>query len=399
MFILKYYICAPFNRSDVMRKGYILSKKSLALLLAHFMLLTVIVSVLSLQAIAAADVKTEIKLTASTTAPTVGDTVTVTVSISGNTGFAAIQFDVIYDTKVLSCTDARTGAVLKKASLAASNPEDDGRITVAAATLDEIADNGVVAVISFKAKGAGDAGLSLEMASLCDIDYKDLVYSVSSDKVVVKSADSTSNGGTGSQTGGTSTGDDNNTGEADGQVYMLSDISKHWAAKEIERISSLGLITGFEDGSFKPNDLMTRAQFAVILWRMAGKPEPKGKAVFTDLKADWYVKAVTWASENGYINGKASALYAPDSYISRQELAVILYRYSGGTPGVEAFFYTTYDNLFSDSKTIAAWGRSAMYWAVYKEYIKGVTETELSPEGQATRAQVATIISRYLNSN
>jgi hypothetical protein len=133
----------------------------------------------------------------------------------------------------------------------------------------------------------------------------------------------------------------------------------------------------------------------VILWRLAGRPEPAGAARFSDIGADWYRKAAAWASEMGYINGDGER-FLPDRQISRQEIVTMLFRYSGGVPGAETLLAGVYDSIYEDSGEIASWGREPMYWAVYKGIISGVTEKRLDPGGRATRAQVAAIVARYL---
>ena len=92
---------------------------------------------------------------------------------------------------------------------------------------------------------------------------------------------------------------------AAGAVGSFEDTKGHWAESYIEEAVGLGFINGYGDGNYGPDDQMTRAQFATILWREAGQPEPAGKATFTDLnpKQTYYHKAVAWAEENGVMNG------------------------------------------------------------------------------------------------
>jgi hypothetical protein len=105
----------------------------------------------------------------------------------------------------------------------------------------------------------------------------------------------------------------------------------------------------------------------MILWRMAGKPEASSDFGFTDLRASWYEQAVNWAAEKGYITGISPTTFSPDNYITRQEIAVILFRYSGSKSGQELLFTSTYNSIYTDSGQIASWGRNAMYWAIYND--------------------------------
>ncbi len=339
--------------------------------------------------------------------PAVGDTLTVTVSLAENPGFAALQFDLVYDTAVLSCTGCRLGELLKKAAITACNSEDDGAITVAAATTDEIRGDGPLAALTFKVIGKGEARLSVDVEAFCDIDYNELAYTALADSVAAVDATSGaggSGGGGGANSGSSpganpgpgSGGAATGSGGLNSPAYLFADTAGHWAAPYIEKAAGLGLMTGFEDGRFRPDDNMTRAQFAVVLWRMAGKPESSGASGFRDIRAAWYEKAAAWASEKGYIKGTGGLSFSPDSPVTRQELAAMLFRYSGGVSGEAALLGAIYDGLYADSAELAEWGREPMYWAVYHKIINGVTETELSPKSPATRAQVAAIIARYL---
>lgn len=413
----------------------LLRKKSL-FLLAVILLLSNFLGIYGTGAIAA-DNTPLLHAVTDNTSPRVGDTVTVTVNLTGNTGFAALQFDVTYDTAVLSCTGCERGVLLKNATLAAANPEDDGEITVAAASVDEIESDGVAAVVTFKVVGKGDAKLNLSLTEICDSEYKSLSCAVSADKIIAAAGNGSSDtaavpdtgttidagGGEWNEYADASAGSGTDSGNASGTVggsgssgsnsisgaaevtdnsqntkHLFSDTQGHWAESDINSITEKGIITGFEDGSFKPNDKMTRAQFAVILWRMAGMPEPSGKTgvKFKDLTASWYEKAAVWANEMGYINGDGEN-FLPDNNISRQELVTILFRYSGGVSGLELMLTSTYDSIFKDSADIASWGKNPIYWAVYNGIITGVDDTTLSPNGKATRAQVAAIIARFLH--
>jgi hypothetical protein len=282
-----------------------------------------------------------------------GDTVTVTVELSGNPGFSALQFDVTYDTRVLTCTGCVTGGLLGGETLKTTNPADDGAVTVAAASLEEITADGTAAVLTFTAIGTGDAKLGLTVVSFCDENITDLDYTVRADRVTVQTVSG----------GETVPNNQHDIEPTMPPVTQFTDTKGHWAEANIENMAAKGLLQGFEDGSFRPDENMTRAQFAVLLWRIAGKPETRFTPDYHDLTADWYSQAVAWIAEKGYMTGRGGGTFSPDDVISRQELVTILYRYCGGAPGEELLFTSVYRELFSDSGEIAAWGTDAMYWA------------------------------------
>ncbi len=156
-------------------------------------------------------------------------------------------------------------------------------------------------------------------------------------------------------------------------------------------------MNGMTDTTFAPNDPMSRAMLVTVLWRAEGLPEPAGSTPFTDLKAKWYKDAVAWAYENGIVNGMTATTFGPDVSISREQIATIIYRYAefrGDDVSARANL-----NTFPDASKVSKWAKDALSWAVTEGIISGTKagdKTILDPKGNATRAQVATILMRYL---
>lgn len=166
----------------------------------------------------------------------------------------------------------------------------------------------------------------------------------------------------------------------------------------MERAAKLGLVTGFSDGSFHPDAPVTRAQFVLMLWRMAGKPAAVQKAVFTDTaNGSWYQQALDWAVETGCVNGISATQFGPDAPITRQQATAILFRYSGGQVGAEAMLTGVYAQSFTDSGKIASWATDAVWWAVYHGLVSGTGNNQIAPEANASRAQIAAILLRYMD--
>ena len=158
-----------------------------------------------------------------------------------------------------------------------------------------------------------------------------------------------------------------------------------------------GLMNGVGGGKFEPDGQLTRAQLVTVLYRAAGEPDT-GKQVnpFTDVADDaWYTKAVIWAANNGIVNGVAKNTFAPDDSITREQIAAMLYRYAGAKAVKE-------DKLsaFPDAAKVSDWAKEALNWAVAGGLINGVADANgtasLEPQATATRAQIATILMRWL---
>ena len=176
----------------------------------------------------------------------------------------------------------------------------------------------------------------------------------------------------------------------------FADVSgSDWFYNDVRYVYEKGIMDGTGIDRFSPNAPLTRAMIVTILYRMAGSPSVSGSSDFTDVAASkWFAKAVAWAAANGIVNGYGSGLFGPNDPVTREQLAAILYRYAvyGGMTAV-----TLEENLgsFADTAQLSAYAIQAMNWAVGQGLING-SGSNLVPKAQATRAQVAAIIHRYL---
>ncbi len=159
----------------------------------------------------------------------------------------------------------------------------------------------------------------------------------------------------------------------------FSDVSaENWFYEAVMYAYQNNLFAGTSETTFSPNAHMTRAMMWTVLARIEG--------IDTDGGEMWYSKGQAWAIENGVSDGEN-----PDGNISREELATMLYRYAAAST------VSTDLSAYTDATNIAEWATDAMSWAVSEGLISGMTETTLEPQGEATRAQVATILMRYLS--
>ena len=151
-------------------------------------------------------------------------------------------------------------------------------------------------------------------------------------------------------------------------------------------------MTGLKENIFGPNDTLARAQFAVILYRMNESPTVEYTAKFPDVEAGvWYTDAVLWASGTKVVTGYSdSGRFGPSDSITREQIATILYRYTNGEPQKMNMLGT-----FSDVGSVSSYAREAMNWAVGTGLINGI-DGRLAPTEGATRAQIATILMRFL---
>ena len=168
-----------------------------------------------------------------------------------------------------------------------------------------------------------------------------------------------------------------------------------WAADAVDFAYHFGLVSGVSKTEFAPNSPMTRAQLVTVLYRAAGSPSVTVSTNFEDLDVgSYYYSAVVWANVNGIVNGTSDTTFSPDSRLTRQQLAAILYRYARAFGGDTS--YTGNLNHFTDRHQVDSYATTPMIWAVSHEIISGTSDTTLSPLSTATRAQVVVILHRYL---
>jgi len=172
----------------------------------------------------------------------------------------------------------------------------------------------------------------------------------------------------------------------------FDDVAKSaWYYKAVEYVAENGIMSGVSAREFAPNAGFSRAMLAQTLYAMSGKPTVKVEGTFADVAANaWYADAVNWAAEKGYVSGVGDGKFAPDASITREQMALILYRYAG-SPDASGMVLRE----FADGDSVSAYAVDAIRWAVHEGLISGMENNTLAPQGTATRAQVAQILMNF----
>ncbi len=166
---------------------------------------------------------------------------------------------------------------------------------------------------------------------------------------------------------------------------------KQWYHDFIDYAVENGLLEGTSPTTMEPNATLIRAQLAQILYNIEDKPAVTGEMIFEDVPAsEWFYSPVLWANQNDIINGTSPTTFEPLEDISRQDLALMLYRYAG-KPAVTGDL-----DGFTDADQVGDWAEEAMAWAVAEGIVQGDTPTTLNPTGTATRAEAAAMLQRFL---
>ncbi len=175
--------------------------------------------------------------------------------------------------------------------------------------------------------------------------------------------------------------------------FLFTDVSQQaWYYEAVQYVFQNDLMTGVSEDRFAPDLTLSRAMLATILWRIEDTPAPTATADFTDLsRGSWYADAVAWAAEKGIVQGYGNATFRPDLPITREQLAVMFWRYAG-SPSSQG----TLDR-FTDGNTVSPWAVTALRWAVKEGIVTGKGDGILDPTGTATRAEAAAVLMRWLS--
>lgn len=177
---------------------------------------------------------------------------------------------------------------------------------------------------------------------------------------------------------------------------VYTDVKGHWAEQNIDYCVKNEYFTGVSDTLFAPDELTSRAMYVTVLSRVSGDDVGAYSGAFADVPAgSWYDKPCGWGSANGVVSGVGDGLFLPNENVTREQMAVFLYRLAGymGKADDEIVYYRL--DAYRDSGEISDWAREAMAWCLEHSFITGRSNGGMCPKDTATRAEVATVIARY----
>lgn len=168
-----------------------------------------------------------------------------------------------------------------------------------------------------------------------------------------------------------------------------------WFFKGVEYVVDKDIMSGVSENEFAPAGKLTRAMLVQMLYNMESRPACDAENAFMDVPVgQWYTDAVIWANDAKIVSGMGEGLFAPNMEITREQMVAMLYNYAK---------YKGYDvtasadlSAFADTASVSAWAQPAMQWAVAEGYISGMGDSQLAPQGTATRAEIASVIMRFM---
>ena len=168
-----------------------------------------------------------------------------------------------------------------------------------------------------------------------------------------------------------------------------------WFYKGVAYVVDKDIMSGVSENEFAPSGKLTRAMLVQMLYNMESRPACDAENAFMDVPVgQWYTDAVIWANDAKIVSGMGDGLFAPNMEITREQMVAMLYNYAK---------YKGYDvtasadlSKFADNASVSTWAQPAMQWAVAEGYISGMGDSQLAPQGTATRAEIASVIMRFM---
>ncbi len=171
-----------------------------------------------------------------------------------------------------------------------------------------------------------------------------------------------------------------------------------WYHEGVDYVLNNGMMIGTGDKTFEPDSSVTRAMLVTVLWRAEGKPMATKDSTFADLKnGEYYVDAVKWAAENGIVNGYTETEFAPNDKLTREQIAAIMFRYAGHKGYDVSVGENTNILSYTDYNQISEYAIPAMQWTAGSGLMTGRTSSTLNPKADTTRAEIATILYRFFS--
>lgn len=185
------------------------------------------------------------------------------------------------------------------------------------------------------------------------------------------------------------------------ETAVFSDVAADdWFFESVNYAKENGLMSGVSSTEFAPEESVTRAMLVVVLHRLEGTPPPAKSSEFADVEAgQWYTAGIAWAAEQGIVNGVEDDKFAPDAKITREQIAAIMHRYAVYKGYDVSIGESTNILSYDDVDKVSEYAIAPVQWAVGSGLVKGKTASTLNPEDNATRAEIAVILHRFIEAN
>ena len=339
------------------------------------------------------------------------NTVEITLNITKNSGIAGCSFNVVYDSKKLTYMSHEVKDIVLSTMYFVNPQYNANAVRVLWADGKALTSGGEIIKICFEIKDGASGTTDIVLDKLKMKDVSSTPVECSSEKIVlVISEDENDKDNTQNESSDkkhpypTPPSPEAPDGDYDKdyEAFLMGfeDVNtKDWFYDSVKFSSYNRLLNGISEKEFAPNATLTRAMLVTVLYRLEGEPECSSSS-FKDVKnGTWYSKGISWAEQNGIVNGIGNNMFAPNTSITREQIATVMYRYAkykGVDVSVEK---STSLNSYIDAKNISKYAVESVRFAIGSGLIKGKTASTVNPLDNATRAEFATILKRFIETN
>ena len=382
------------------------------------LLLTVlaVIFILNVQTVFAND----FQLTANEQDAKPGQEVTIDLTFTNNPGIIAALFELKYDKERLELIKAEDKGLLKGAVFSKNFSDYPYKMLWNSSSAKNFTDNGTLVSLTFKVienakSGKAFINISYNPDDVFDVDLNNVALQINNGAINIQNKNTTTTPENnvskdfGHSPSGTSNKKENqdkpNTNDTETKPitnnHNFSDVkSTDWYFEAVNYAVENKLMNGISDTNFAPHSPLTRGMLVTVLYRNEGSPKISNNAIFNDVTNNmYYADAVAWAFQNKIVNGMSETVFSPDTNITREQFAAIIYRYATYKNYITEITDNTNLQLYSDSSEISEYATDALRYAVCKKLINGKSTTTLNPADIATRAETATILMRFLELN
>lgn len=325
----------------------------------------------------------------------------VTVNISDNSNSCGGSFNLIYDNKKLKIASYKQSELLSPYSYFVNLTYKNDTARFSWAGTENLTKGGELFVVSFIPieNSNFETDIVIDNSKLADSNGNKISVTSDNCKITYKPSNSSNYRNSGNMGKSSNSKNANDEKKIEAKPNIFSDVNEtDWFYDSIMSAYESGLMQGMSENSFEPSSKLTRAMFITVMNRISDIPKVKGQSVFVDVDdSAWYADAVAWGYENKIISGISETEFAPNDYITREQIATILYRYA-------KYKDVNVDNIaneadmspYPDAVQISNWAINAMRYCISKKIITGDDTGNIFPQNYASRVEMAAMIVRFI---
>lgn len=333
--------------------------------------------------------------------------VEIVVDIENASGICGFSFNIVYDNTTLSIDISKTGEAMEGKNVLINDNYSENSIRVVCAGVIPIENVGNIVKVNFSILENANTVIKLEDVKISDSNGKktklnDINCNITLVEETVVQPTHRPSSGIAKPQNNKETGNNKTDYETNNILPLpFTDVKDtDWYYEAVKFAYDNNLMKGVSESEFAPNNMLTRAMLVTILYRNAGEPVVNNSIPFADVDMNaWYANAVVWAKQNGIVNGVNETDFAPDNNITREQIAAIMHRYAQYKGYDVSVGENTNILSYDDAESISEYAIASMQYVVGSGLIKGKSATTLNPSDNATRAEIAAILQRFVKAN